>query len=95
MNSQIVPTLGSILSDCIAEKGIDDRELAELCECSHQTIRNIQAGKSISAGLASRIIQVCELRTKPDVLRSFLLAFLHAEFLDSGEDDLLKIAGLY
>lgn len=50
------PELRDILNDCMKEKGIAEHEMAELCNCSYQTIRNIQSGKEISARLANRII---------------------------------------
>ncbi len=71
-----VPRLGLLLATLMSERGLDRNETAHLCNVQPQTIKNALDDKSVNARLVLRLIEVFELRDRPEVLRNALISHL-------------------
>ena len=76
-------TFGEILATLMSERGLNRNEAAQLCDVRPQTIKNALDGKSSNARFVLRIIDIFELRNRPEVLRCVLISHLALQLGDN------------
>lgn len=78
-----IPRLGRILATLMSERGFGRNETARLCDVQPQTIKNTLDGKSVNARFVMRLIDIFELRDRPEMLRCVLISHLALQLGDN------------
>lgn len=85
--------LSKVFSEIMTQKNLSLRDVAEKCDVTYQTVKNLADGGSPNAKFFSTLVEELQLLDEPQVLRNLLLGFLHVQFSEREAARLLQAAG--
>lgn len=85
--------LADVLSSIMSQHGVDEKQVANQCSVTYQTVKNALRGRPINARFVRRLIDAFHLYNDNALLRLLLLSYL-AQQLGDRWPDIMAHAGL-